>query len=136
MKAQVSVEFAGIIAMILLIVLSMQLYFYYLVQQGAAIQSSYNAKIIGGEVFSYFSLAFITNGYNSSFLIPQTVGASRVNVSVEPGLLVVSVGDSTVAYSLSENVELNSSDVLVQPPFYLSAGSHFISSFNGVIVVG
>ncbi len=135
MKAQVSVEFAGIIAMILLVVLSMQLYFYYLVQQGVAIQNSYNAKIIGGEVFSYFSLAFITNGYNSSFLIPQTVGASMVNVSVEPGLLVVSAGNSTVVYSLSENVELNSSGFLISPPFYLGSGSHFISSFNGVVVV-
>ena len=136
MKAQVSVEFAGIIAMILLIVLSMQMYFYYLAQQASAIQSSYNAKMIGGEVFSYLSLAFITNGYNSSFSIPQTAGINLVNVSVEPYLLVVSVGDSTVMYPLTGNVEFNSSGNLISPPFYLGAGDHFISSFNGVVVVG
>ena len=136
MKAQVSVEFAGIVGMILLVLLSMQLYFYYLSQQASAIQSSYNAKIIGGEIFSYFSLAFITNGYNSSFSIPQTAGINRVNVSVEPSLLVVSVGDSTVAYPLTGSVDLNSSGSLTPPPFYLSAGSHSISSFNGAVEVG
>lgn len=135
LKSQVSVEFAGIVALVLLIVLSIQLYFYYLEQQGMAIQSSYNARMIGGEVFTYFNLALITNGYNASFSIPSVVGSDVVNVSVAPGLLVVTAGGSTAAYPLTGVVELNSSGVLTQPPFNLSSGVHFISSFNGVVVV-
>jgi hypothetical protein len=134
-KAQVSVEFAGIIAAILMIVLSMQLYFYYLAQQALAIQNSYNAKIIGSEVYSYLSLAIITNGYQSTFSIPSNSNAQPVNASVQNNLLLVSVGNSTSAYPLTETIYLNNSGNLTPPPFYLASGSHLISSSNNVITI-
>lgn len=136
MKGQVSVEFAGIIAMILLIVLSLQLYFYYLSEQASATQNSYNARVIADNILNYFSLASITNGYNSSFTIPSISGSQSVNVSLKPALLVVIVGNSTVLYPFTGVIELNSSGVLIAPPFYLSNGLHAISSVNGVVVIG
>jgi uncharacterized protein (UPF0333 family) len=135
-KGQVSVEFAGIIAMIMLIVLSVQLYFYYLSQQAFAIQNSHNARVVADNILNYLSIASITNGYNSSFVIPSISGLQSVNVSLKPSLLVVSVGNSTVSYPFTGIVELNSSGVLISPPFYLSSGFHVVSSVNGVVVIG